>query len=61
MPFGCTRCLSDALCLSGDRTSPQAAVGMVHAFLDTPFESGRHERRVAKITAIEAGRDPATA
>ncbi len=52
---------ANVLCLSGDRTAPQAAVGIVHAFLDTPFEGGRHARRVAKIAAIEAGRDPATA
>ena len=29
-------------------------------WLDTPFDGGRHARRIQKIAAIEAGRDPAT-
>lgn len=30
-------------------TSVQQAIGMVDAFLTTPFEGGRHQRRVDKI------------
>jgi ribose 5-phosphate isomerase B len=30
---------------------PQA-LEMVHTFLDTPFEGGRHERRVEKIPCV---------
>jgi len=35
------------------------AEALVEAFLDTPYEGGRHERRVAKIGALDrpAGRD----
>ncbi len=41
------------LCLSGDMVSEQAVEGIVNAWLDTPFENGRHQRRLDKITAIE--------
>jgi ribose 5-phosphate isomerase B len=51
---------ANVVCLSAERTSPQAAIGIVHAFLVTEFEGGRHARRVAKIAAIEAGTDPVT-
>ena len=49
---------ANVVCLSADATSPQSAIGIVHAFLSTGFEGGRHARRVAKIAAIEAGTDP---
>jgi ribose 5-phosphate isomerase B len=45
---------SNVLCLSGDRVSPDQAVGLARAWLDTEFEGGRHGRRVDKITAYEA-------
>ena len=38
--------------LSGER-----ALEIIDAFLATPFGGGRHQRRVDKITAIEADRD----
>lgn len=44
---------SNVLCLSGDRTAPQAASAMVQAFLDHDFAGGRHARRVEMITAYE--------
>jgi ribose 5-phosphate isomerase RpiB len=31
---------------------------MVEVWLNTEFSSGRHERRVRKIKAIEEGKDP---
>jgi ribose 5-phosphate isomerase B len=34
-------------------TQPEAANEMVRVFLDTPFEGGRHARRVDKIGEIE--------
>jgi ribose 5-phosphate isomerase B len=34
-------------------TAPDEAVKMVHAFLSTPFEGGRHVRRLEKISQIE--------
>ena len=47
---------NDANVLSlGERvTSADEARAIVDAFLDTPFAGGRHQRRVDKITAIEA-------
>jgi len=48
---------ANVLCISGDRTSPAEAVAYAKAFLSAPFDGGRHERRVRKISAIEAGRD----
>lgn len=55
-----TRRHNDAniVCLSADATSPPLAIAIIHAFLATDFEGGRHARRVAKIAAIEAGTDP---
>lgn len=42
---------NNANCLSiGERTvTPELALEIVKLFLSTPFEGGRHERRVAKI------------
>ena len=34
---------------------------IVDVWLTTPFEGGRHERRVKKIAMIERGEDPAKA
>jgi ribose 5-phosphate isomerase RpiB len=28
--------------------------------METPFDGGRHQRRIEKIEAIEAGRNPAS-
>jgi ribose 5-phosphate isomerase B len=33
--------------------SEEAIFRIVQVWLDTPFDGGRHERRVEKITAIE--------
>ncbi len=44
---------SNVLCLSGDGTAPTLAAAMVAAWLATPFEGGRHGRRVAMIRAYE--------
>jgi ribose 5-phosphate isomerase B len=43
----------NVLCLSADMLSPRIAERMVDVWLKTPFEGGRHERRVAKIHAAE--------
>jgi ribose 5-phosphate isomerase B len=38
----------------GARTTPSAlALDIVQTFLDTPFEGGRHQRRLDKIAALE--------
>ncbi len=59
----CANCFSAEMCRRhnnanmmslGERvTGPGLALKMVDIFLDTPFDGGRHERRVAKIMAIE--------
>ncbi|MHC4809518.1 MAG: ribose 5-phosphate isomerase B [Planctomycetota bacterium] len=50
---------ANVVCLSAERTDPDAAEAIVAAFLTAPFEGGRHARRVAMLAEIEAGRDPA--
>ena len=42
---------ANILCLSARFTSPDMAVKMIKLFLSTPFEGGRHAKRVAKISA----------
>lgn len=43
----------NVLALSGRRLTPEAADGIVQTFLDTEFEGGRHEQRVALISDVE--------
>jgi glycine hydroxymethyltransferase len=43
---------ANVLALSADRTDADAAWGIVERFLATPFEGGRHVRRVEKIDAL---------
>jgi ribose 5-phosphate isomerase B len=50
---------ANVLCLSADRLDVDQAALCLEAFLVAPFEGGRHARRVAKMTAIERGEDPA--
>ena len=49
-----TRQHNDAniICIPARFTSLQQAIGMVETFLDTAFEGGRHQNRVAKIGCI---------
>ncbi|WP_306811199.1 ribose 5-phosphate isomerase B [Irregularibacter muris] len=44
---------ANILALGGRVTGPDLAVEIVNIWLDTPFEGGRHERRVNKMTDIE--------
>ncbi|MEK6967080.1 MAG: ribose 5-phosphate isomerase B [Nanoarchaeota archaeon] len=44
---------ANVLCIGGRTTSPQDAEIIVHNFLTTDFEGGRHEKRVKKIRDIE--------
>jgi ribose 5-phosphate isomerase RpiB len=52
---GVSRSHNDSNCLTlGGRTlSLEEAIPIVDAWLQTPFEGGRHARRVSKITAVE--------
>lgn len=45
---------ANVLTLSGKRLNAEQAEAIVDAFLQTQFEGGRHERRVHKITEVEA-------
>jgi ribose 5-phosphate isomerase B len=40
---------ANVLALAGRLTTPEDAKGILNVWLDTPFEGGRHQRRVAKI------------
>lgn len=44
----------NVLCLPGDRLDPSAAERIVEVWLETPFEGGRHARRLAKVAQLEA-------
>jgi ribose 5-phosphate isomerase B len=52
-----TRAHNDAnvLAIGAKFTSEEAASELLGAFLETPFEGGRHLRRVEKIAKLEAG------
>lgn len=41
---------ANVLCLGARITGDQLAIAIMAAFLETQFEGGRHERRVAQIT-----------
>jgi ribose 5-phosphate isomerase B len=43
----------NVLCLSADMLSPRTVERMVDVWISTPFEGGRHERRVEKIHELE--------
>jgi ribose 5-phosphate isomerase B len=51
---------ANVLCLSADLLGQKLIEKIVDVWLTTPFEGGRHARRVNKIKAIEEGRDPST-
>lgn len=44
---------SNILVLGGRMTSPAEAEEIVHVWLATPFEGGRHQARLDKIAALE--------
>ena len=50
---------ANVLCLPADLLGRRLIENIVHIWLDTEFEGGRHARRVGKITAIETGQNPA--
>jgi len=43
----------NVLCLSGDLLSEHAAEQIVKVWLNTPYDGGRHARRIDKITEFE--------
>ncbi|MFO0809927.1 MAG: ribose 5-phosphate isomerase B [Gemmataceae bacterium] len=46
---------SNVLCLSGDLLGEELIERMVRIWLETPFDGGRHARRVDKIMRFEEG------
>lgn len=44
---------SNILCLGGRVIGVGTALELVDLFVDTPFEGGRHQRRIDKISEIE--------
>lgn len=50
---------ANVLCMSADLLGQRLIEKIVDIWLGTPFQGGRHERRVKKIAAIESGADPA--
>jgi ribose 5-phosphate isomerase B len=46
---------ANVLTLAGRYTTAEAAARIVDAFISTPFEGGRHDRRVDQITDLENG------
>jgi ribose 5-phosphate isomerase B len=47
----------NVLCLSAEMIGPEVQDKLIRTWLETPFEGGRHARRVAKIAALECGGD----
>jgi glycine hydroxymethyltransferase len=46
---------ANMIALPGDRLDPETAWALVKAWLETPFEGGRHARRVEKIDGLTRG------
>lgn len=51
----------NVLCLSGDILGERLVDRLVEIWLNTEFDGGRHERRVAKIKALEQSNGSSTA
>jgi ribose 5-phosphate isomerase B len=51
---------ANVLCLSADLLGQRLIEKIVQVWLATPYQGGRHDRRIRKIAAIENGQDPTT-
>ena len=47
---------ANVLCMGERVVGAGLAIELADVFLDTPFEGGRHARRIAQIAAIEGGK-----
>jgi len=47
---------ANVLCLSADLIGEQVLDRLIEIWLNTEFDGGRHQRRIDKISGIEAGR-----
>jgi ribose 5-phosphate isomerase B len=52
---------ANVLCLSAELLGVESVEAVVKTWLNTPFEGGRHARRVERISAIERGDSAAAA
>jgi ribose 5-phosphate isomerase B len=43
----------NVLCVGNEMLSEEQIIQIVHIWLDTPFDSGRHQRRINKIRDLE--------
>jgi ribose 5-phosphate isomerase B len=48
---------ANVLCLAGRHLDHALALELMEIWLRTPFEGGRHQRRVDKISRVERGRE----
>ena len=46
---------ANILCMGGRVIDEEKAVALAKIFLETPFEGGRHQKRIDEISAIERG------
>jgi ribose 5-phosphate isomerase B len=51
---------ANVLCLSADLLGQRLIEKIAEVWLATPFEGGRHGRRIRKIVAMENGQEPAS-
>ena len=51
---------ANVLTLGARFLAPERALEIVDVFLATPFEGGRHRRRIDKITELDTAREPAS-
>jgi ribose 5-phosphate isomerase B len=49
---------ANIICLAGDLVGTNLIHRIVDAWIGTPFEGGRHERRIRKLELIERGESP---
>jgi ribose 5-phosphate isomerase B len=47
---------ANVLCISADLVGEEAMARMIRVWLDTPFEGGRHARRLEKISKYEGAK-----
>lgn len=47
---------ANVLCISADLVGEEAMARMIRVWLDTPFDGGRHARRLEKISKYEGAR-----
>lgn len=52
---------ANILCLSADLLGQRLIEKIAEVWLATPFQGGRHARRLTEIAAIEEGKDPSQA